>query len=91
MTNPVLFVEITSDSTEDYDRGEKLRHYKQLPSVREVLIVSHGEPRLTQHQRAESHWAGMEARPGQQLQLPSVTARVAVDDVYRDDLEDRAR
>jgi Uma2 family endonuclease len=27
VTNPVLLVEVTSDSTEDYDRGERLRHY----------------------------------------------------------------
>ncbi len=41
MVNPVLLVEITSHSTEDYDRGEKLRHYQQLSTVREVMIVSH--------------------------------------------------
>ena len=35
---------MTSDSTEDYDRGEKLRHYKDLPSVHEVLVVSHRAP-----------------------------------------------
>jgi Uma2 family endonuclease len=40
VVNPVLVVEITSPSTGDYDRGEKLRHYKSLPSVREVLLVS---------------------------------------------------
>lgn len=26
VTNPILLVEVTSNSTEDYDRGEKLRH-----------------------------------------------------------------
>jgi Uma2 family endonuclease len=41
VVNPVLLVEVTSPSTEDYDRGEKLRHYKRLASVREVLLVSH--------------------------------------------------
>ena len=51
VTNPVLLVEVTSPSTEDYDRGEKLRHYTGLPSVREVLIVSHRAPELTLHRR----------------------------------------
>jgi len=32
VTNPVLLVEITSPSTEDYDRGEKLRHYNPQPA-----------------------------------------------------------
>jgi Uma2 family endonuclease len=40
ITNPALLVEVTSKSTEDYDRGEKLSHYKQLPSLRAVLYVS---------------------------------------------------
>ena len=48
--NPVLLVEVTSDSTEAYDRTEKLGYYQCLESVREVLIVSHRE-RLTLHQR----------------------------------------
>ena len=47
VTNPILLIEVTSNSSEDYDRGEKLRHYQTIPTVREVLIVSHREPRLT--------------------------------------------
>jgi Uma2 family endonuclease len=41
VVNPVVLVEVTSRSTEDYDRGEKLRQYQLLPSVRDILIVSH--------------------------------------------------
>jgi hypothetical protein len=33
IVNPVLLVEVLSPSTEQYDRGEKLEAYKQLPSV----------------------------------------------------------
>src|SRR5678816_2240986 len=47
VTNPTLIVEITSHSTEDYDRGEKLSHYKQCPSVATVLIASHKRPQIT--------------------------------------------
>src|SRR5215471_2519866 len=41
--NPVVVVEVTSPSSEEYDRGEKLEHYKQIPSLREVVLVSHRE------------------------------------------------
>lgn len=44
IVNPILLVEVTSPSTEEYDRGEKTRHFKLLPSLREILIVSHAEP-----------------------------------------------
>ena len=89
VTNPSVLVEVTSPSTEDYDRGEKLRHYKSLPSLQEVVIVSHRERRLTIHQReSESHWLTMQAGPGDSMQLRSVACTLAVDDVYRGGLED---
>ena len=46
VTNPRVIVEVTSDSTEDYDRGEKLTHYKQVPSLEAIVIVSHREARV---------------------------------------------
>ncbi len=88
VTNPVLLVEVTSPSTEEYDRGEKLRHYKGLPSLREVLIVSHRSPDLTLHRRSDAGWTVTTAGAGAVLELASVTARIAVDEVYREGLED---
>jgi Uma2 family endonuclease len=88
VTNPVLLVEVTSPSTEEYDRGEKLRHYKSLPSLREVLIVSHRSPELTLHRREGAQWATVVAGAAAFVELSSVAARIAVDDVYREGLED---
>jgi Uma2 family endonuclease len=88
IVNPVLLVEVTSPSTEDYDRGEKLRHYKQLASLREVLIVSHREPRVTLARREEDgRWSSSDFRSGQSLTLAGVGG-IGVDDIYRDGLED---
>jgi Uma2 family endonuclease len=47
VTNPTVLVEVTSRSTEEYDRGAKLNHYQRLPSLRAVLIVSHRQRRVT--------------------------------------------
>jgi len=88
VVNPLLVVEVTSPSTEEYDRGEKLRHYKSLPALREVLIVSHREPRLTLHRRRGDEWAEEAAGPGQSVALGGVAVRIAVDEVYRGGLED---
>jgi len=88
VVNPVLLAEVTSDSTEDYDRGEKLRHYKDLPSVREVLFVSHRGPRISLHRRDDAGWTLLDAGPGETVALPSIGSRVAVDELYRDGLED---
>jgi Uma2 family endonuclease len=88
VANPVFLVEITSPSTEDYDRGEKLRHYESLPSLREVLFVSHRAPQLTLHRRGDAEWTATTAQAGDVLELSSVGARIAVDELYRDGLED---
>ncbi len=38
--NPVLIVEVLSDSTESYDRGKKFELYRGLSSLREYVLVS---------------------------------------------------
>jgi Uma2 family endonuclease len=89
VTNPVALVEVTSPSTEDYDSGEKLRHYKSLPSLREVLIVSHREARITIHRRMDTEaWSVSEAKAGDTVFLESVAMSFPVDELYRGGLED---
>jgi Uma2 family endonuclease len=80
VTNPRVLVEVTSPSTEAYDRGAKLSHYKQLPSLQAVLIVSHREPRVTVWQRTEDAWVSFEARGGNQASFDGVT--LDVDELY---------
>jgi Uma2 family endonuclease len=88
MVNPVLLVEVTSESTDEYDRGSKLWHYQMLPTVQEILFVSHREPRLTLHRRNGTDWDVVDAGTGGRVYLGSVGATLDVDDVYRSALED---
>jgi Uma2 family endonuclease len=84
VTSPSLLVEITSDSTEGYDRGPKLEQYKLLESVHEVLIVSHRARRLTLHRRVGDAWHALDAQEGETIELESIDGRLGVDDAYRD-------
>ncbi len=79
---------VTSPSTEDYDRGEKLRHDQALPSVAEVLVISHRTPEVTLHGRDAASWKTITAGRGELVELRSVAARIAVDDLYQGGLED---
>ena len=90
VVNPVLLVEVTSPSTEDYDRGEKLRQYQQLPSLREVVFVSHQAPLITVHRREGTTWRVLAGGRGETVTLESIGGRIVVDEVYRDGLEDPA-
>ena len=40
ITNPALIVEVLSDSTEAYDRGDKFAHYRTIPSLWAYLLLS---------------------------------------------------
>lgn len=39
ITNPILVIEILSDSTKEYDRVEKFRKYRMLPSLQEYILI----------------------------------------------------
>ena len=51
--NPLLIVEVLSPSTEAYDRGDKFRKYRSIPSFCEYLVVSQTEPYVEQYFRLE--------------------------------------
>ncbi|MCZ7686795.1 MAG: protein kinase [Sandaracinaceae bacterium] len=64
-TNPVVLLEVTSDSSEEYDTGEKWKHYATIPSLRDYVVVSHRERRITVHSRGEDgQWSTRAAITG---------------------------
>ena len=82
LTNPTLLVEVTSRSTEDYDRGNKLSHYKQLSSLCAVIFVSHRACCVTVVERVDGSWEEREYRSGELVSLNEPKVSFAVDDVY---------
>ena len=82
VTNPTFVVEVTSNSTEDYDRGEKLGHYKQLPSLVAVIFVSHRRPHVTVIERSVEGWQQREYRTGQTVTFDNPRFSFAIDELY---------
>ncbi len=79
-------MEVSSPSTAAYDRGEKLSHYKRIPSLHEVVLVAHDERLIEVWRRdASGTWIRSEARAGG-IALHSIGCTLDVDDVYRDEL-----
>lgn len=84
VTNPTVLVEVLSPSTEAYDRGQKFLHYRQLPSLREYLLVSQHEPLLELFSRQDENlWAlrqavGLDA----QLEVPTLGITLALAEIY---------
>jgi Uma2 family endonuclease len=82
--NPLVLLEVTSDSSEEYDTGAKLEAYQTIPTLREVLLVSHRERRITIHRRdATGAWTMRVAIAGGRTAVESLGAELIVDAIYR--------
>lgn len=89
-TNPVVLVEVTSESTEEYDRGAKLDHFKRIQSLREIVIVSRRERRVEIHRRGRARWTVTNATSGGAA-VESIGVILDVDEIYRDPFGPRAK
>jgi Uma2 family endonuclease len=81
--NPVLIVEVLSDSTQGYDRTEKFDHYKTIPTLTDYLLVAPDEARVLLYTRQDDHWdfrdvSGLQSA----ISLPSVGTTLALADIY---------
>lgn len=82
MTNPVLVVEVTSNSTEDYDRGAKLAQYQSIAALQSVVIVSHRARRLTVITRSPDGWKLAEFEQGTIVTLVNPALSLSVSEIY---------
>jgi len=82
--NPVLIVEVLSDSTEAYDRGMKFFHYRQISTFREYLLISQNSPLVEQFVRqVDNSWHYYEFRVLEaKLNLATIGCLLRLSDVY---------
>ena len=82
LINPTVIVEVLSDSTEQYDRGEKFAHYMKLPSLEEYVLVSQDQARIEVFRRpARGHWSREQAGPGEAIVIHGKA--ISLDAIYR--------
>ncbi len=84
LLNPVIIIEVLSELTRDYDRGQKFQHYRALASVMEYLTVAQSEPHVEYCSRqAENRWlltefSGLE----QSIPLASIHCVLRLAEIY---------
>lgn len=84
LLNPIMIVEVLSDSTEAYDRGQKASHYRRIPSLQAYVLVSQHEPKLElQVREADGRWTLLEAGIGERLAIEPLGIELDVDEIYR--------
>jgi Uma2 family endonuclease len=58
LTNPRLVVEVLSETTESYDRGQKFEFYRDIPSLTEYVLVSQDQASVeTFFRQEDGGWA----------------------------------
>lgn len=84
LLNPRVIVEVLSPSTEKYDRGAKFRHYQQIPSLMEYVLITQDEAVVERYMRgSEGTWilttvTGLDGA----LTLASVPVTVPLAEIY---------
>ncbi len=84
VTNPAVIVEVLSEGTERFDRGEKFEGYRSVESVRHFVMVS-SQRRLVEHYtRGDGGaWVLREYGEGEELRLSEPDIVLTVDALYR--------
>ncbi|MCU0424948.1 MAG: Uma2 family endonuclease [Candidatus Kapabacteria bacterium] len=85
LMNPILIVEVLSDSTEGYDRGTKFRFYDRISSLQEYVLVSQKERVVEVFRRNEQQrWELFMFTDNDDVELASVGCTLTMDEIYED-------
>jgi Uma2 family endonuclease len=81
--NPSLIVEVLSESTEAYDRGDKFAYYRMLPSLKTYMLVSQRKVAIERHVRnTDGSWTMTAFGAGERIALESIGCELSVDEAY---------
>ncbi len=84
LLNPTLIIEVLSESTSAYDRGDKSRDYRTLDSLRELLIIEQDQPLIECFVRQSNDTWTLSAIRGREasIELPSVACTLRTCEIY---------
>ena len=80
--NPVLVVEVLSDSTESYDRGRKFEHYRSIESLQYYVLVDQNRKHVDFYERKSiDRWTLTDSQD--RLVFPNLDISLEVEEIYR--------
>ena len=84
IVNPLAIAEILSDSTEKYDRGDKFRIYRSIPSFKEYLLISQTAMQVEKFTKNETNqWVLSEyAEKDAKITFDSFEFEIGLDELY---------
>lgn len=84
ITNPVVIVEVLSESTRDYDGSTKFKFYRSIPSLQEYVMIDQYQVGIEQYTKTEGKsWLFRDyGAEDKVLVLSSLGLEVAIADLY---------
>jgi Uma2 family endonuclease len=85
ITNPVVLIEVLSQKTQGYDRGQKFNLYRSIPSVKEYILISSLEILVERYtKQAIGFWNFREtANPDDAFQIETIDFSCPLKELYR--------
>lgn len=82
--NPSLIVEVLSNSTKNYDKGDKFKYYRSIPSFQEYILIDQYSFAVEQYaKQSQGQWLFKEYEGKDAiLNLDSVKLEMSFKDIY---------
>ncbi|MCK6548765.1 Uma2 family endonuclease [Myxococcota bacterium] len=82
VSNPRIVVEVLSEGTAAYDRGEKLLQYQSIPSIAAIVLVSQESRIVTVVRRTSEGFQSAQYGATERFTLPDVAGELTVAELY---------
>lgn len=83
LLNPTVIFEALSKSTGGYDKGDKFTHYRELPSLKDYLLIATKELRVEQYAVQAGVWTLRDVRGlNATVELPSIQCALPLREIY---------
>ncbi len=84
IVNPVVIIEVLSESTQEYDRGLKFKAYQNIPSLKEYILIDQYSCRVEHFFKyADGLWIFEKYDKSEDtVKLRSVDAELSLNEIY---------
>lgn len=84
VVNPAVIIEILSPSTKNYDRGEKFKLYRDIPTLKEYILVDSENIHIEIFRLNQSnHWELEEYSSSEEaLHIRTINENISIADIY---------
>lgn len=83
IVNPVVIIEVLSKSTESYDRGDKFFAYRQIPTLKEYILIDQYQAQVDIYERQADLWKiTRKDQPSDHIKINALGITISMANIY---------